>query len=137
MGFVMVELKLKNAADATLARRGFIDESEIRRASVQGLVDAGATRLVIPQKIADQLGVREVGETRVKYADNRTTMRKLVGEVQIELCDRDSVFRALVEPDRETALIGAIVMEDLDLIVDCGNHKLQPRDPDVVVSNAE
>jgi hypothetical protein len=37
----------------------------------------------------------------------------------------------------ETALIGAIVLEDLDLLVDCTKQKLYPRDPDFVVSEIE
>jgi hypothetical protein len=34
-----------------------------------------------------------------------------------------------VEPRRRTALIGAIVLEDLDLLVDSTNECLIPRDP--------
>jgi hypothetical protein len=30
---------------------------------------------------------------------------------------------------RETALVGAIVLEDLDLLVDCVDQRLVPRDP--------
>ncbi len=33
------------------------------------------------------------------------------------------------EPKRETALIGAIVLEDLDLLLDCVGQRVIPRDP--------
>jgi hypothetical protein len=36
---------------------------------------------------------------------------------------------AIVEPKRETALIGAMVLEGLDLLVDSKNQRLIPRDP--------
>jgi hypothetical protein len=36
---------------------------------------------------------------------------------------------AIIEPKRETALIGAIVLEYLDLLVDCTAQKVVPRDP--------
>jgi hypothetical protein len=38
------------------------------------------------------------------------------------------IFTAIVEPKRATALIGAIVLEDLDPLVDCTNQRLVPRD---------
>jgi hypothetical protein len=47
------------------------------------------------------------------------------------------VFSAIVEPDRDSALIGAIVMEDLDLLVDCVAQRLAPRDPDQIISEVE
>jgi hypothetical protein len=50
---------------------------------------------------------------------------------------RSSVFKAIVEPDRTEALIGAIVLEDLDLIVDCTRQKLVPRDPGGIITEVE
>jgi hypothetical protein len=50
---------------------------------------------------------------------------------------RDSIFKAAVEPKRDTALIGAIVLEDLDFLVDCEKQRLVPRDPRFIVSEAE
>jgi hypothetical protein len=34
-----------------------------------------------------------------------------------------------VEPGRSDALIGAIVLEDLDLVADCTHQRPIPRDP--------
>lgn len=47
------------------------------------------------------------------------------------------MFNAIVEPQRDSALIGAIVLEDLDLIVDCTTQQLVPRDPERIVSAIE
>ena len=57
----------------------------------------------------------------------------------VHLCyaERDSVFNAIVEPARDSALIGAIVLEDLDLMVDCTGQRLVPRDPKQIISEAE
>jgi hypothetical protein len=38
-------------------------------------------------------------------------------------------FTTVVEPKRKTALVGAIVLEDLDLLVDCQRQRVVPRDP--------
>ena len=50
---------------------------------------------------------------------------------------RDGVFDALVEQKRDTALIGAIVLETLDYVVDCIAQKVAPRDPKYIISEIE
>lgn len=137
MGCFAVEFKLVNSIDAADARRGMLSSEHVRQVIIQGVVDTGATRLVIPESVAELLGVREVGETRVRYADNRTATRRLVDDVQVELLGRQATFRAVVEPDRISALIGAIVLEDLDLVVDCITQTLHPRDPKLIISEIE
>ena len=65
---------------------------------------------------------------RVKYADGRATRAAAQG-AYVKILERDSAFTAVVEPKRDTVLIGAIVLEDLDLLVDCQHQRLIPRDP--------
>jgi hypothetical protein len=55
----------------------------------------------------------------------------------VELLGRHSVFRATLEPKRETALIGAIVLEDLDFLIDPRKECIFPRDPDIEMFEAE
>jgi hypothetical protein len=64
-------------------------------------------------------------------------VRDAVKGVYVKLLGRDGVFTAVVEPKRRSALIGAIVLEDLDFVVDCTSQKLVPRDPRFVVSELE
>jgi hypothetical protein len=61
----------------------------------------------------------------------------VIEEVRLELLGRHSTSSATVEPDRTTALIGAIVLEDLDFLVDCAKQRLVPRDPDRIVTEIE
>lgn len=137
MGRFAVELKLANSTDVAVVRRGLLSPEQVRRATVRGVVDTGATRLIIPASVAKQLGAREAGQTRMRYADGRTATRTLVDDVQVELLGRKGTFRAAVEPDRTSALVGAIVLEDLDLVVDCTTQTLRPRDPEQIISEAE
>ena len=53
----------------------------------------------------------------MRYADGRRATRPVVSNVWLQLLGRDGVFSAVIEPDREDALIGAIVLEELDLLV--------------------
>jgi clan AA aspartic protease (TIGR02281 family) len=138
MGRITVEFEIANNEDLVRARDGRLDKEKVRRVKIQGLVDSGATRLVLPEAVAKKLGLPvKKKKIKVRYADGRKGMRAEVDEVRLYLLDRDGVFSAVVEPKRETALIGAIVLEDLDLLVDCAHLRLVPRDPDFVVSEIE
>ena len=61
----------------------------------------------------------------------------MVGDAQVELLGRTGVFTAVVEPSRADALIGAIVLEELDFMVDGTGQRLVPRDPNTVVTEVE
>jgi predicted aspartyl protease len=137
MGRFSVDVELANYDDVVRAKQGAISADQVRRIKIRGIVDSGATRLVIPQKVATYLGVDVTGNVSVRYADGRHAQRPIVNAVQLRFGDRESIFNAIVEPDRESALIGAIVMEDLDLIIDCTNQQLRPRDPKHIISEIE
>jgi predicted aspartyl protease len=109
----------------------------IAHRSVSGVVDSGAARLVLPQQIADELRLHDEGETTVRYADHRREKRRLVGNVWLQLLGRHGVFSAVVEPNRGDALIGAIVLEELDLLVDCTTQTLKPREPGTILTEVE
>jgi predicted aspartyl protease len=129
MGRFAVDLTVANNQDVQMAAGGALSPAKVRRAKVRGVVDSGAAYLVLPKSVADQLGLKRVGQIRVSYADRRQAKRPLVGQVWVELLGRNGTFRAIVEPGRDTASIGAIVLEDLDLLVDCQTQTLRPRDP--------
>lgn len=81
----------------------------------------------------DELGPASVEEVVVPDADSRRVLRPRVKNVWLSLCGRDGNFSATIEPDREDAVIGAIVLEELDLIVVWPAESVHPRDPDHVV----
>lgn len=137
MGRFSVEIELANNKDIVLAEAGRIDPDQVRRVKLQGVVDSGATRLVLPGKVVEQLGLPLGEKVKVVYADKRHALRHKVSNVWLKMQSRDGVFDALVEPKRDTALIGAIVLETLDYVVDCVAQKVAPRDPKYIVSEIE
>jgi hypothetical protein len=44
---------------------------------------------------------------------------------------------AIVEPNRNTAVIGRMVLDTLDFVVDCDARKLYPRDPNGIIVEIE
>jgi hypothetical protein len=92
---------------------------------------------VIPASVANQLGLTTSGSVNVRYADGRRGNRDMARRVRLSYGGRSSTFDAIVEPSRVSALIGAIVLEALDMLVDCTNQRLVPRDPHQIISEIE
>jgi len=129
VGRFSVELEVANYADLIRAQDGTLRPDQVRRQTIQGVVDSGATRLVLPEAVVKRLGLPLGDPFTVRYADGRQAKRKGAEGVYVQLLGRHSTFRAIVEPKRKTALIGALVLEDLDLLVDCTAQRVIPRDP--------
>jgi len=129
VGRTLVDVEIANYGDMVMADRGALAPDKIRRQTIKAIVDSGAASLVLPESVAKQLGLRQKRKAKVRYADGRTRLRWEVADAHIELLGRDSTFDAIVEPQRKDALIGAIVLEALDLLVDSKHQRLIPRDP--------
>ena len=129
VGRFSVDFVLTNHEDVIAVQLGVLPADKIRRIQLSGLVDKGSMRLVLPSTAVAALGLAPAGRITVQFADGRRDERDTVGDAEVEIGGRSSVFTAVVEPGRSNALIGAIVMEELDLIADCTSQKLLPRDP--------
>ena len=129
VGRFNVTFEVANNDDLALVRRGMLDPSQVRRQAIEGIVDSGAAKLVLPQAVVKQLGLPLSDRVTVRYADGRTAQRREAEGVYVQLLGRHGTFTAVVEPKRKSALVGAIVLEDLDLLVDCQQQRVVPRDP--------
>src|SRR5262245_14193526 len=137
MGRFAVQLEVANRNDMRKADEGTLEPEKVRRMTIEGIVDNGAVRLVLPAKVVKQLGLAAGRKVRVKYADQHVATRELVQDVYVNLQGRDGIFSAFVEPKRDRALVGAIVLEEMDFLVDPTNERVVPRDPRFVVSEIE
>jgi clan AA aspartic protease len=137
VGRFSVEFQVANDRDVMKAEEGLLAEDKVRRLTIRGVVDSGAGRLVLPKSVVDELGLPRSDKVKVRYADRRSRTRDTVQHVQVEIQGRKGTFTAIVEPDRTEALIGAIVLEDLDFLVDCLKQQLVPRDPSIIISEIE
>ena len=137
MGRFSVDLELANNDDLALVRRGMLPPDQVRRQTIQGVVDSGAAMLMLPQVVIKQLGLPLGEKVQIRYADGRRAERREAKGVLVTLLGREDTFTAIVEPKRATALIGAIVLEALDLLVDCQAKRLVPRDPSGAIYEIE
>lgn len=93
---------------------------------VEGLADTGAIALVIPKAIADQFGLTEIRRTTVRYADNSTAESSFVGPIRLTICNGTEIFSTIFEEKVNEPLIGQVVLELLDLVVNPQARNLMP-----------
>jgi predicted aspartyl protease len=136
-GRFSVDFVVANNRDVVVLPAGVPLLENVKHVTLSGVVDSGAARLVLPQRVVEQLQLQIDGETTVRYADQRRERRAMAGNVWLQLLGRHGVFSAVIEPDRNDALIGAIVLEELDLLVDCTTQSLHPRELDSILTEIE
>ncbi len=88
---------------------------EVVPMKVSALADTGEIMLCIPPHIALQLKLETVENRDVTLADGKELSVPYVGPIQVSFKNRTSFSGALVMGDE--VLLGAIQMEDMDLVV--------------------
>ena len=124
MGLSYVEVELTNGDDAALSRRNILKPEEVRRMTVKCLADSGALMLAINEDIANQLGVPKVEERIAELSDGSQRRFPVVGPVELRFGNRRTVVYAMVLPKDAEPLLGAIPMEDMDLVIETKTRRV-------------
>jgi clan AA aspartic protease len=125
MSQLYVPVILRNAREYVLARHGHLAADQVHTyESPHALVDTGALHVVLPPHVAEQLGLLLMGYTGATMADGRLVEGEMSEPVTIELMRRQISINALILG--QTILLGALVLEGLDLAVDCARGTLMP-----------
>ena len=98
---------------------------ELEPVEVDALADTGAVHLCIPPHVQIQLGLEEIDKKEVTLADGSRKLIPYVGPIELRYKNRIGFAGALVMGDQP--LLGAIPMEDMDLVV-------VPRTREVIVN---
>ncbi len=129
MGEIRASVTLENRDDRGAVRLGLRAEADVRRTTVEGVVDTGAVESRHPRGDRNGAGAPGLGTRTVVYADERREERP-VTDVTIEIGNLATRTEAIVGPMGSEVLIGQLVLEALDLIADCRRRTLAPRHPE-------
>ena len=126
MGLVYANISLRNP------RRSDLDP-----VVVESLVDSGAVHLCIPEHIQIQLQLEEIDKKEVTLADGGKKLVPYVGPIEIRFKKRVGFVGALVLGDQP--LLGAIPMEDMDLIIIPSTRSIDvnPASPNIATTLAK
>ena len=117
MGLVYADIELINGEDLGLARRGYMDHDEVKRMRISALVDTGSYMLAINENIQEQLQLPVVEKRKAQLANGHIVECDVVAPVEIRFKNRRSSCSAMVLPGDAEPLLGAIPLEDMDVLI--------------------
>ncbi|MBI4376275.1 MAG: aspartyl protease family protein [Elusimicrobia bacterium] len=127
MGEIRAKVHLENHDDRVLFKVGRIMEKEIRAKEIEAVVDTGAVMNLLPQDLVEALGLETIGRTVVTLANDQRIELNVAGHATLTVAGRSWLTDCLVGPPGCEILLGQLVMERLDLIVDPLRRTLTPR----------
>jgi predicted aspartyl protease len=127
MGEVRAQVIVENQADRILSEAGHLPASQVRRLELDALVDTGAVMMLLPQDVVEALGLPLDGKIIVTLANEERIELPRARLVSLTLAERQMDTDSLVGPPRCEPLIGQLVLERLDLVVDPISRTVSPR----------
>jgi clan AA aspartic protease len=118
MGEVKAYIELLNNHDVVEAAKHNIGEDEIRRISIEAMVDTGSFYPCINEDIQEVLQLRVIEKRRFQLADGGIVTCDLVGPVDIRFENRSACCNAIVLPGGADPLLGLLPLEEMDVAID-------------------
>jgi clan AA aspartic protease len=110
---------------------------ELEPVEIDALADTGAVHMCIPPHIQIQLELEEIDKKEATLADGSRKLVPYVGPIELRFKNRIGFAGALVMGDQ--ALLGAIPMEDMDLVMVPKTREVivNPNSPNIASSIAK
>ena len=117
MGLIYTDIELVSADDIAFQRKGYIEKDLVKKVTVTALVDSGAYMMCINEHIKNQLDLIKIGTSEAEMADGTIAQVDVVGPLIVNFKNRTTSCNAMVLPGKSEVLLGAIPMEDLDVVL--------------------
>ena len=117
MSLVYADIELINGDDLALVRRKMMDQDEVKRMPLNILVDTGSYYLCINETIQEQLGLTLIEKRKGQLADGSIVEYNVVGPIEVRFKNRRCHVDAMVLPGENEPLLGAIPLEDMDILI--------------------
>lgn len=124
MSTFYTEISLENVRDRGIAKGGYIPADEVRAITLKAMPDTGAWLLVINEETRQKLGLDIEGSMGASLADGSKRRYNLTEAVKICWQNRSTIQQAILVPDADDILLGALPLEAMDLMVDTVNETL-------------
>ena len=129
MGEIRVQVRLTNAADESLMRRGQLAEDKVRIYVADALVDTGAIRCVVPEHVLHKLGAGTRGQRVAEYADGRREAVPISEALIVEILGRDTMEDAMVVSLENMTRIDPSILELSELPLGWRAIRRSPDEP--------
>lgn len=126
MGEIRIRCRLWGSPKAGKRSRGTKEPRNGAR-TVDALVDTDAVEVLLPRDLVHALGLSVFGRARVTLADERRASMPVAGPLWLSAFGRAMITDCLVGPVSGEPLVGQLVPERLDLVLDPRQHAVAPR----------
>jgi clan AA aspartic protease len=117
VGLIYANIELINAIDLGMSKSSIIGIDEIKRLNVNMLVDTGSEYMCINETIQQQLDLPFLEKRKGVLADGSVVEYDVVGPIEVRFENRRCSVDAMVIPGNNEPLLGAIPMEDMDVLI--------------------
>lgn len=124
MGLIYAEVQLINGEDVSRAKKYEIGEEEIKKISLNVLVDSGTVSMCINENIQKILQLPLLERKRYKLAVGVSPEVDIVGPIHVKFQGRIYRGDAVVLPAHDQPLLGVIPMECMDVAIDPRRQEL-------------
>ena len=125
MGKTVEKVIVKNFGDILKQSEGLLNENEIRTVNVEAVVDTGAAFLCLPPDVIAKLGLLYSHSREVITANGQVSRRIFNGAVII-IQGRDIQMQVMENDATTPPLIGYLVLETMDFVVNSELQKITP-----------
>jgi clan AA aspartic protease len=94
-----------------------MDQDEVKHMHVNMLVDTGAYNLCINETIQEQLSLPFIEKRKAQLANGHVEEYDIVGPLVVKFKNRRTVCNAMVLHGDSEPLLGAIPLEDMDVLI--------------------
>ena len=125
MGRVVAKVKVQSFEDILAVKRDQLDKARVRTVELDALVDTGASYLCLPPPVIQELGL--VGlEQRLVTTANGVVERWVCGGAYVTIGGRTEQMSVMENDDKTPPLIGYLVLEALDFVIEPKSQQLIP-----------
>lgn len=117
-----MSVKISNATDVVMARRGLITPDQIRIVTAEAVVDTGAVRSCIPVDLQEKLGLGTERRINAQMADGTMRSVEMTEPGYMEIMGRLATESFLVLGSE--ILMGQTALDSTDLLVDCNRQRV-------------
>lgn len=127
MGKVIVqEVLLQNHRDAILFEEGHLPQEAVRQVTLDMVADTGAFAVGLPQSVVEKLGLKYMKDVFVTVSTGERKPAKMYGDLMVHIGGRQAYTPCLAKPEGAPCILGQLVFEQIDFIVDCKNQRILP-----------
>ena len=130
MKSVYANIELLNGGDIALFRSQYIRKEDIRQVNINMIANSGALMLTINEEIREALGLKIIDHRPSQLANGTRLTLPVAGSIEVRYEGRFCTTNALVLPDDNEPLLGAIPMEEMDLWISPARNLLTAVHPE-------